>query len=160
MQVSGKLSVGLFGHLQATFGNGVKTWNTFWVSEHTFDFKNVSELVGCISHFQFNSLHCRNCFNPQSVLLSPHFWSSQLNRHISILKALGTIYYILRSQVKKGTSHLNQVQYRLLMTKLIDNLVCGGKKITVWYWEHQRDIALKESKFMLHSESNSPAVEY
>lgn len=32
----------------------VTTWNTFWVSEDTFDVENVSELVSCISRFQFN----------------------------------------------------------------------------------------------------------
>lgn len=36
-----------------------------------------------------------------------------------------------KNQVRKVKSDLSQVKYRLLMTELIDCVVCGDKKITV-----------------------------
>lgn len=44
-------------------------------------------------------------------------------------RELHVIFYGARW--KKVKSDLNQVKYRLFMTKLIDYVECGGKKITV-----------------------------
>lgn len=85
-QASRKLRVGPLGQLQMTFGNGVKAWNTVQVSMSTFNFENVSELVSCILHFQFNSLHCGNIFS----LFQPPFCCALHTFLKSIIK-IGTL---------------------------------------------------------------------